>query len=380
MKVNVHARLRRRRGRGRAMQVVVAAVVAAALLVVGCGDSSDDASGDANAGGAGKLVINSYGGPWGDAINLAFVQGFEDETGIDVELLATADPAKSKVALDGGNKPPEDILNVNAVEADALTTDGLTAEVDYDVWDPATLEEVPDWARGRTSVAWGGYALALCYDKRKFPDGGSQPRTWADYWDTDRFPGKRGMQTWGDNDPQPELALMADGVPAEDLYPIDIDRAFDKLAELAPSIPQFGPLPLAVQEQLLNGEVTVAPCFVHRAQKLVDQGAPVGISLDHARIATDSFVVWRDAPNRENAMKFLAYMMERQPQAHWAEIGYTVPVNERASEEIDPEIAKLIPSADDNVVIKDESWYLEKVDGVTNGQRMIDRFNAEYGG
>src|SRR5882724_4867660 len=68
-------------------------------------------AGPSFAGSAGKLVINSYGGSWGQAIQLGLIDLFQRETGIEVTLLSTWDIAKSKAALQSGNPPPEDILD-----------------------------------------------------------------------------------------------------------------------------------------------------------------------------------------------------------------------------------------------------------------------------
>ena len=49
------------------------------------------------------------------------------------------------------------------------------------------------------------------------------PQTWAELWDMKRFSGQRGF--WKQPYQTMELALMADGVPMDKLYPIDVDRA-----------------------------------------------------------------------------------------------------------------------------------------------------------
>ena len=54
------------------------------------------------------------------------------------------------------------------------------------------------------------------------------PKTWADLFDAEKFPGKRTFYKWS----APgviEAALLADGVAPDKLYPLDLDRAFKKL-------------------------------------------------------------------------------------------------------------------------------------------------------
>lgn len=66
-----------------------------------------------------------------------------------------------------------------------------------------------------------------------------QPASWADFWDVDKYPGKRGLRKRAVYNL--EFALLADGVKVEDVYrvlstPTGVERAFAKLSELKPHI------------------------------------------------------------------------------------------------------------------------------------------------
>ena len=61
---------------------------------------------------------------------------------------------------------------------------------------------------------------------------GAVPKGWADFWDTKKFPGDRAMiGTSAGGWPELEFALMAAGVPADKLYPLDIDKALRELRQ-----------------------------------------------------------------------------------------------------------------------------------------------------
>ncbi len=60
------------------------------------------------------------------------------------------------------------------------------------------------------------------------------PHTWAELWDLKRFSGQRGM--WKQPYQVMEIALMADGVPLDKLYPLDVDRALKSLDRIKPEI------------------------------------------------------------------------------------------------------------------------------------------------
>ena len=82
---------------------------------------------------------------------------------------------------------------------------------------------------GITSYSLG---TNLVYRKDKFPNGG--PQSWADFWDVKKFPGSRCF--YDRSFSCLAFALLADGVPADKLYPMDVDRAFRKMSEIKPHI------------------------------------------------------------------------------------------------------------------------------------------------
>lgn len=350
-----------------------------ALMVIGAGCGGDDES-DGGEAGNGTLVVNSFGGTWGEAIQLGFIEEFEKETGIQVELLGKADTAKSRLAVESGNEPPEDIIDASYASSIPLAKAGLLEPIPWDDFDQETVNALPDHVKKEYVAQWGGFGLGLCFDKREFPDGKPQPSNWADYWDFEKFPGKRGHPLWvtGAAEPMPEFALLADGVAPEDLYPIDAERAFAKMDELQPHVPKFAAGPPELGQQLVDGTVVMEVCFTHRVNKLVDGGADfIGISFDQARTQNDGFIVWKDAPNKENAMKFIAFILKKEQQARWARIGYTAPVHPEAGDELPEEVAARIATSPQNLpktFVKDEDYYAEEQDGNTNHERLTEEF------
>nr|WP_255673922.1 extracellular solute-binding protein [Komagataeibacter sp. FNDCF1] len=83
---------------------------------------------------------------------------------------------------------------------------------------------------------------------------------WGDFWDVVRFPGKRGLR----RDPRTtlEIALMADGVPPQDIYAqlatdAGVDRAFRKLSQLRPYITWWS-TPAEAASILARGQVLMS--------------------------------------------------------------------------------------------------------------------------
>src|SRR5260370_42590152 len=69
------------------------------------------------------------------------------------------------------------------------------------------------------------WAQVMAYRTDAFK--GDAPKDWADFSNTKKFPGDRAMGGTGAGGcPGIEFALMAAGLPAAKLYPLDIDKAF----------------------------------------------------------------------------------------------------------------------------------------------------------
>ncbi|AGS24524.1 extracellular solute-binding protein [Rhizobium etli] len=325
----------------------------------------------------GRLVISSWGGNWGKSIQLGLVDAFEKKTGIRVQLLSTQDSAKSKAAILSGNQPPEDILDTTYATGYTLSRDGLLADIDYSKFDKKTLNALPDYVKQKFGFGYGQFAIGLCYDKEKFPEG-KGPKTWADFWNLKDFPGKRSMLAWPE-EPTPEMGLLADGVAVTDLYPLDVKAAFKKLDALKSDIPTFPTSPSVLGQMLVDRQVAMEACFTHRVQALIDGGVSrIGIVFDGARLQTQYFTVWKNAPNKENAMKFLAFVAEAAPQAAWAQIGNTGPVNPQAFDLIPKDIAAKLPTSPVyKTWPKDDQWYVgDAGNGKTNQESLEEQWSA----
>ncbi len=360
--------------------LLACAALAAVAVVAACGSSSS--SSDTGSGKASKtLVINSFGGEWGDALQKGVIDDFERQTGIKVTLLSTADASKSKLAVQSGNKPPEDLIDTDYPTVAAMANSGLLAPINYKRFDQSTLTKLPANAKQQYGVAWGGFAIALCYDKRKFPN--NPPNSWADFWNFNAFPGNRGMIEWP-VEPQPEFGLIAAGVSITQVYPIDEKKAFAQLQLLRPHVPKFASDPASLQQQMLDGTVSMEACYSHRVQKLIDGGVQnIGISYNGARLSNDYFMVWKNAPNRDNAIKFLDYLLSAKAQANWARIGDTAPVNPDAFKMLPKNVqAKLAtaPQYRDKEFVQGDRYYSAMKDGKTNQQRIIDEWGNLVGG
>jgi len=350
--------------------------------IAGCGSSSNSSSSAAASKSTGQLVINSFGGDWGNAIQQGMINAFEKQTGIKVTLLSTADPAKSALAVEHGNPPPEDIVDTDFPTATGLNNKHLLAPIAYTSFDQANLAKIPSYEKAPYALGWGEFAIGVCYNPSKFPN--SKPSGWADFWNFQKFPGARGMLAWP-AEPQPDFGLIALGAQPSHLYPLNVSEAFSQLAKLKVHVPKFAADPATLQQQLLDGTVSMEACYTHRVQKLVDQGAKnIVISYNQARLESDYFAVWKNAPNKANAMKFLDFMLHPKPQAAWAEIGDTAPINPDAFKYIPVSVQGRLATAPQHLrqefVIGDKWYATTASNGQTNFQNVINEWNSRIGG
>ena len=79
------------------------------------------------------------------------------------------------------------------------------------------------------------YAMVMGYHTAAYPKG-KEPKSWAEFWDIKAFPGPRTLADMASGAPDLEFALIADGVPPDKLYPLDIERGFKSLSRVRPAV------------------------------------------------------------------------------------------------------------------------------------------------
>ncbi len=130
---------------------------------------------------------------------------------------------------------------------------------------------------GITSYSLG---TNLVYRKDKFPNGG--PQSWADFWDVKKFPGPRCM--YDRSFTCLAFALLADGVPIDKLYPMDLDRAFRKMSEIKPHIKVWWREGSQSQQLIRDGEVDMIAMWSARAIDLIEDKVPLELVWNGAEI------------------------------------------------------------------------------------------------
>lgn len=307
--------------------------------------------------GVGTAAIADPGGPFREAFGKAFHEPFRRLTGINTHQIPREhEPIAAVKAMVEANRAIWDATILTQQAREALTKEALLEPLHWDTLPFSRGELMPE----ATAHDWMGtdvFAVILAYRTDKF-SGANVPRSWADFFDVNRFPGRRAMR----RSPIDTLeeALMADGVPPDRLYPLDIDRALRKLDQIKPHITVWWTGGAQTTQLLQSGEVDLVPTWNGRAQAAIDTGAPVGITWDQGLYAIEGFGIPRGAPNRENAQKFICFCSWAENQAAYTPYLTYGPTNLKAYDHIPRERYVFLPTAPDNLgrlTLTDFNWW-----------------------
>jgi putative spermidine/putrescine transport system substrate-binding protein len=193
------------------------------------------------------------------------------------------------------------------------------------------------------------WSEVFAYDGNRIEDG---PRSWQDFWDVAKFPGRRGMR----RTPKYtlEVALMADGVEPAEVYrtlatPEGVNRAFHKLDELKSSIVWWTTV-AQVPDLLVSGEVAMSmgtPGRLILANKL--NGSNFKIVWDENIYSVDSWVILKGSPRAREAMLLLQYMKRPENEARLPLYIPTGLSNKEAIAALDAPLKQDTPSNPDNM-------------------------------
>jgi putative spermidine/putrescine transport system substrate-binding protein len=292
------------------------------------------------------LTIVSWGGSYQDAQREAYFEPFKKATGINLlEDSYNGGLAKIKSMVET-NTVTWDVIQVEAPELIRGCEEGLFEIIDWDKvggkenFLPSAVSEC-----GVGTIVW---SVVLAYDADRLKDG---PKSWADFFDVEKFPGKRALRKGAKF--TLEIALMADGVPPEDVYdllatPEGVDRAFRKLDTIKPHL-QWWEAGAQPPEWLAAGDVIMTSAYNGRITAANKEGKNFKIVWNNQNYALDSWVVVKGSPNRDLAMQFIAFASRPENQKNLAPIIPYGPTHVKAVEQTDPKVVPDLPTAKENL-------------------------------
>lgn len=288
-----------------------------------------------------KLVVADPGGPFTPAFTAAYGEPFQKATGINiVEVAIEPEPVATVKSMVDLKQYTRDVVALDTAVARNLGEQGLLEQINWSEPGMAKNEIIPS----ERLPYWMGvavYATIQAYRTDKF--GNKGPQTWADFFNVQKFPGKRAMR----KSPYDTLeeALLADGVPPDKLYPLDMDRAFKKLDQIKPHVTVWWTGGAQATQLLQSGDVDICPVWNGRAQVAIDSGAPVAIAWNQGIYLTIGWAIPKGNPNAADGQKFIAFCSDAKRMAAWTQKLAYGPTNTEAYKYISPERAKVLPTA-----------------------------------
>jgi putative spermidine/putrescine transport system substrate-binding protein len=218
---------------------------------------------------------------------------------------------------------------------------------------------------------------------------GEQPSTINDFFDLEKFPGKRGIHTWGNG--IVEMALYASGVAIPDIYDVldtqeGQDMVFAKLDTIKDDVVFWsaGAKPL---DLVNSGEVSMSLAYNGRiGGAVLADGADYVTVWDGQVLEEEWLVLMTGAPNRAAAIHFLIHASATEQQAGQARwINYApmrpsaLPIMAAGEPWFNPGLAteanimEHMPTTDEHMkggILADPDWWAD------NGQAVNDRYAA----
>jgi putative spermidine/putrescine transport system substrate-binding protein len=310
---------------------------------------------------AGQVVARNPGGEYGDALRKAFYEPFQKATGI--EVLGVPATAGKLLAMHEAGNVEIDVGDITELTALVLRKRGALVPLDYKSFKFSNPDEYKS-VRRDDMVGSNVNANCMAYNTQVYPTG-KQPKSWAEFWDVQKFPGPRMLQSMSAGFPELEFALLADGVPVDKLYPIDLDRAFRSLSRIKPNIAKFYDTGGVQVDLLASREVVLGSAYNGRIYIGMQKGAPVAIEWAQANAQLQIQCILRGSKNQENAQKYVDFIMQPQVQAEFSKMIPYGPTNRKAFDHLPAEVSRNLPNFyESQIFYQDAVWWSDNRDHV----------------
>ncbi|MCC7273674.1 MAG: ABC transporter substrate-binding protein [Alphaproteobacteria bacterium] len=293
------------------------------------------------AAAAGRLVIRSLGGAYEEAATKVHFEPFTKATGIEiVKLPATF---SKLMAMHQAGNVEIDILDIGEIGIIQLSRAGALLPIDYKSWKQTDIADVDKEVVRPDAVGHMYFSTVLGYNTKAIAPE-KAPRGWVDFWDAARFPGPRMLSDLASGSVDLEQALIADGVPLDKLYPIDLPRAFKSLTRIRPHVRKFWDTGALSAQMLADQEVVMGTIWNTRLQAALAKGAPLAIEWNGGMLQVQGWSIAKGTKNPEGAQRFIEFAMDPGRQAQICMQLPNGPTNRAAFKSIPEAMGVSLPS------------------------------------
>lgn len=325
------------------------------------------------------LTVVSWGGAYTHSQVKAYHEPFAKKTGVKIQSEDyNGGLAQVKAQVESGNVT-WDVVDLELSDAIRGCDDGLLEQIDHAILPPAPdgTPAASDFIPGTlTDCAIGEivWSTVVAFNREKFSE--EWPRSIRDFFNLERFPGKRGLR----KSPRVNLewALMADGVPADQVYEVlateeGVDRAFSVLDKIKNEVVwwEAGAQP---PQLLADGEVVMTSAYNGRLYNAIfKERKPFEIIWDGQVWDIDLWGIVKGTRNLSTALEFVKFSTDTNRLADQANYISYGPVRRSSMEKVNKKVKPHLPTSPDNFansLQNDFEWW------ANNQQEMDERFSA----
>ena len=297
------------------------------------------------------VVLCNWGGDAIPAFTAAFAEPYAKATGAKM-VLDGSGPSNGKVrAMVEARNVAWDLCDSGVTGLAELAPRGLLTPIDYAVVDKA--KALPGFAY-EFGVCNYMFSSVQAWDTRKIQG----TPTLADFFDLKKIPGKRMIRK--DSQAMLEMALLADGVTIDKLYPLDVDRAFRKFASIKDALLTWD-TGAQSQSLLRDGEVAMGWLWHTRANLLKrDTGGKIDWTFAGGLLQPGLWTVPKGNPAGKQAMVAIAAMQDPPGQVSLLGSMGNGPANPAAAALVPETLKAVDPSSPANAAVQgkiDAAWY-----------------------
>ncbi len=298
-----------------------------------------------------EVVLCNWGGDAIPAFTAAFVGPYAQKTGGTL-VLDGSGPTNGKVrAMVEAHSVSWDLCDSGVTGIAELAPRGLLTPIDYSIVDKSKV--LPGFAY-EYGVCNYMFSTVQAWDTTKIKGTPSL----ADFFDLKKVPGRRMIRK--DSLAILEMALLADGVPMDSLYPLDVDRALKKLGTIKDALLTWD---TGAQSQALlrDGEVSMGWLWNTRANLLKKEtSGRIDWNFQGGVLQPGLWTVPKGNPAGAQAMIAIAAMQDPPGQVSLLGAMGNGPANPAAAALVPPALLPIDPSAPANAAIQvkiDAAWY-----------------------
>ena len=329
--------------------ISMAGLTAASALLSGCGASGNtgasgtDSAASGSADGGELYVYN-----WGEYIDEDVISQFEEETGITVvyDLFETNEEMYPVIEAGAVNY---DVVCPSDYMIQKMRENDLLAELNFDnipniaQIDPAYMEMSQAFdPENKYSVPYCWGTVGILYNTKLLDElGVPAPTKWADLWD-ERLSSEILMQDSVRDAFM--VALKKDGYSMNSESKDELEQTKQELIDQKPLVQAY--VIDQVRDKMIGGEAAVGVIYSGEMLYIQDEVANLGLDYDleyvipeeGTNLWLDSWVIPKNAKNKENAEKWIDFMCRPEiAKANFEYITYPTP-NKGAFELLDEEM------------------------------------------